>query len=236
MDAAAKEKAEKDSAKLLNELVLMGFQKEQAKKAMAKSKSSVLNDLIDIIIKDMSDMGASHVAATAEKPIAAIYIAYSCEVCTFINENNPGPTCSVCGSAAPTHALKVSVAPTEAPKTMPENPDATDQALNVFGSDVAKEGSEEKDARTRAAELEIAEELKRAKLQDQMREVKSYYATSHVVDYFFATNMSGKSSKPLVAGAATFNEEKGALDLHFVQFKYRKSYMKSVTGNAAKVD
>ena len=67
------------------------------------------------------------------------------------------------------------------------------------------------------------------------REVADYYANSQVVDYFFATNKAGKSTSPLIAGAATFNEEKCALDLHFINFKYRKSYIKSVLGSA-KVD
>ena len=48
------------------------------------------------------------------------------------------------------------------------------------------------------------------------------------MDYFFATNKGGKSLRPLVAGAATFNEQKQTLDLHVVNFRYRKSYMKNV--------
>ncbi len=45
----------------------------------------------------------------------------------------------------------------------------------------------------------------------------------------FATNNGGKSVKPVVAGAAMFNAEDKMLDLHFVYFQYRKSFINSVT-------
>ena len=67
------------------------------------------------------------------------------------------------------------------------------------------------------------------------RKVQDYYSVSSVIDYFFATNKSGKTMSPLIAGAATFSVEHRAVDLHFVSFKYRKSYIKSVLGTG-KVD
>ena len=49
-------KREKDMEKLLDELVLMGFDASKAKKAIDASTKTppVLNDLIDSIIKDMT--------------------------------------------------------------------------------------------------------------------------------------------------------------------------------------
>lgn len=128
MDATSKLKQEKDHAKMLKELVLMGFPEEKAKKAMEKSKSNVLNDLIDLIIKDMSNSSFSEPVkvATAGEPKKE-YSTYHCEVCTFINENNPGPTCSVCSSPAPAFALKVTQA-TDASKSMEAKPKVTDDA------------------------------------------------------------------------------------------------------------
>lgn len=59
--------------------------------------------------------------------------------------------------------------------------------------------------------------------------LKGYYANSEILEFLFATNNGGKSVKPVVAGAAMFNAEDKMLDLHFVNFQYRKSFMKSVT-------
>lgn len=63
-----------------------------------------------------------------------------------------------------------------------------------------------------------------------------YYRNSHILEYFFATNRAGKSHMPIVAGAAMFNEQKNLLDLHFIAFKYRKSYMERVQGNTENSD
>ena len=51
------------------------------------------------------------------------------------------------------------------------------------------------------------------------------------MEYFFATNCGGKSNRPLVSGAAMFDKTKQKLDLHFISFKYRRSYMKNLLGS-----
>ena len=63
-----------------------------------------------------------------------------------------------------------------------------------------------------------------------------YYKDGEIKEFFFATNRAGVSSKPLVAGAASFNEEQGVLDLQFVNFVYRKSYITRVTQNSDNLD
>ena len=44
-------------------------------------------------------------AVAAQVPAPKKYKPYDCAACTFRNENNPGPTCEVCMSAAPESAL-----------------------------------------------------------------------------------------------------------------------------------
>lgn len=69
----------------------MGFPEDRAKKALAASKSTTLNDLIDLIIKDMSE---NPVEPSPEQiPDKKEYVPYNCEVCTLFNEINPGPHC-----------------------------------------------------------------------------------------------------------------------------------------------
>ena len=63
-------------------------------------------------------------------------------------------------------------------------------------------------------------------------ELTDYYGSGKVLEYYLATNRAGKSYKPLVAGAAFFNEVTCCLDLHFINFKYRKSYIKNIIGEA----
>lgn len=85
----------------------MGFPHDKAKKAIDSSKSNVLNDLIDLIIKDLSESASSEPALQKKGTEKNEYVPYSCEVCTLINEKNPGPFCMACESPAPAHALKV---------------------------------------------------------------------------------------------------------------------------------
>jgi len=83
----------------------MGFPFEKAKKVIESSQSTVLNDLIDLIIKDMQenpDAETPNIQAKKE------YTAYECEACTFLNQDNPGPFCQVCGNKAPKFAEKCS--------------------------------------------------------------------------------------------------------------------------------
>ena len=70
-----------------------------------------------------------------------------------------------------------------------------------------------------------------AKLAEAEQAIVKYYSDADILEYFFATNCAGKSLRPLVAGAAMFDEERQMLDLHFVNFKYRKSYIKRLLGN-----
>ena len=80
----------------------------------------------------------------------------------------------------------------------------------------------------------MQEEAKReAKKLEQHEKVMNYYKDSKVLEYFFATNRGGKSVKPIVAGAALFNEKTQVLDLHFIAFKYRKSYMQRFSADNA---
>lgn len=69
-------------------------------------------------------------------------------------------------------------------------------------------------------------------LEEAEDSIIKYYADAEILEYFLATNRQGKSHRPLVSGAAMFDNEKQTLDLHFVDFKYRKSYMKRVTGDS----
>lgn len=62
-------------------------------------------------------------------------------------------------------------------------------------------------------------------------EISKYYRDGEICEYFFATNRAGISFKPLVAGAAMFNQETQLLDLQFINFKYRKSYIKRIVGS-----
>jgi hypothetical protein len=55
-----------------------------------------------------------------------------------------------------------------------------------------------------------------------------YYEEADILDYVVATRDGGKNQVPLVAAAAMFINSKQLLDLHFVQFKYKKSYRKQV--------
>jgi len=43
-----------DAAKLLDELTLMGFPADKAKKAVESSPAATLNELIDLILKDLA--------------------------------------------------------------------------------------------------------------------------------------------------------------------------------------
>ena len=47
-----------------------------------------------------------------------------------------------------------------------------------------------------------------------------------MLDYLVATREKGQNKVPLVAAAALFRD--GLLDLHFIEFKYRQSFMDSV--------
>jgi len=44
-------------------------------------------------------------------------------------------------------------------------------------------------------------------------EISKYYRNGEICEYFFATNRAGVSFKPLVAGAAMYNQETQFLDL-----------------------
>ena len=59
-----------------------------------------------------------------------------------------------------------------------------------------------------------------------------HYEDAELLEYFLATNKAGRSLTPLVSGAAMFDAGKQSLDIHFVNFKYRKSYIKRVTGGS----
>lgn len=98
-------KREKDMEKLLDELVLMGFDASKAKKAIDASTKTppVLNDLIDSIIKDMTSGEPSEPKPSEKSQVT--YTAYSCQVCTFNNATNPAATCQICGSPCPDSAV-----------------------------------------------------------------------------------------------------------------------------------
>lgn len=80
--------SEEEAKKLVDELTLMGFPPEYAKKAIETSNSNVLEVLIDLILKDMQSN-----PPIQKLPEKKEYTAYSCEICTFNNDNNPGPFC-----------------------------------------------------------------------------------------------------------------------------------------------
>ena len=69
------------------------------------------------------------------------------------------------------------------------------------------------------------------KISESEQTIVKYYSDADILEYFFATNCAGKSLRPLVTGAAMFDKEKKMLDLHFVIFKYRKSYITRLLGN-----
>ena len=92
---------ETEIQKLVDELTLMGFPPAKAKKAIVASQSTVLNDLIDQILKDSSAMIEQPKPVSADQPAQKKWKPYSCEVCTYNNNNNPGPNCEICGSPAP---------------------------------------------------------------------------------------------------------------------------------------
>ena len=85
---AKTEKVIQQQAILLQELILMGFPSAKAKRAIEKSSSTALNDMIDLILKDTEvDDQPTKVVEKKE------YQPYTCETCTYINASNPSPNC-----------------------------------------------------------------------------------------------------------------------------------------------
>lgn len=92
----------------------MGFSESKGKRAIEKSNSTALNDLIDLILKDPT---VDAQASVQNKVVAKkIYNVYNCSVCTFLNDK-PGPECSVCTAPAPESAL-IPVEPVKSEQAM----------------------------------------------------------------------------------------------------------------------
>jgi hypothetical protein len=68
----------------------MGFPVAKAKKVIEESKSTALNDLIDLILKDLT---SEVEAQTLKQPQKIEYGPYSCDVCTFLNKDSPSSIC-----------------------------------------------------------------------------------------------------------------------------------------------
>ena len=126
----------------MNELTLMGFPAVKAKKVIAEAKSTALNDLIDLILKELANDTGDSMKSADPKPAVEEkkeYIAYNCEVCTFINEPNC-PVCAVCGSPAPAHAIKVTKAaqPASSEQTMTSEPAAPEKPTDEIDEEKKK--------------------------------------------------------------------------------------------------
>lgn len=158
-------------------------------------------------------------AEEASKPKAKIvepveeyeYIAYNCPSCTFLNNENPGKNCTICGSPAP-----------ETAKVLKANP----QLL------LKKTEEDEKLKKEIEANKLEQERLEKAKLKEQRRKEYlenarlvniAYFKDAAVVRYILASNNSGKSRKPMLVGCAL--QGSGWLDLHLKWVRYRKEYI-----------
>ena len=85
---------------------MMGFPMQLAKQAFKKAKTSVIGDVIDILVQMQADNPVPIQAPVVQpNQNAKKYKPYNCEQCTFKNENNPGPKCEICLADAPASAL-----------------------------------------------------------------------------------------------------------------------------------
>ena len=85
---------------------MMGFPIQLAKQAFKKSKTSVIGDVIDILVQMQAD-NPQPIQPLPVEPNQNVkkYKPYTCLQCTFYNENNPGPKCEICLADAPPTAL-----------------------------------------------------------------------------------------------------------------------------------
>jgi len=93
---------ENEKKKVIDELMMMGFPNQLVLKAIDSVKNLQIDEVLDTLTKLQIEADA-----LATKKVAVEYKVYSCSSCTFMNAENPGPTCSICGSSAPESAIKV---------------------------------------------------------------------------------------------------------------------------------
>ena len=127
-------------------------------------------------------------------------------------------------SAAPESALIDNSAEEKAKAEEEAKKKATEAEEQKEKERIEREAKEEE----RIAKQKKDEEEREAKLKKTHSEIIQYYEDAQILDYIVATRDGGKNEAPLVAAAAMFNSMKQLLDIHFVQFRYKKSYKKQV--------
>jgi nitrous oxide reductase accessory protein NosL len=84
-----------------------------------------LEEVLDIIINDTSDEAKSLKPEPEKKKDeeTVTYTEYFCSSCTFKNDENPGPKCSICMSDAPESAKVVKVSEKQKAETQKKQKD-----------------------------------------------------------------------------------------------------------------
>lgn len=129
----------------------------------------------------------------------------------------------VCGSPAPKNAIKVD--PEIEKKKAHEVLKAKEMAEEKARIEEIKE--KERKERVTKEEQEAQQKLEKAKT-----EVLSYFEKAETIDYFFASNNSGKNVSPFLSCAALFNKETSDLHFHFIRFFYKHDYVNNFAANA----
>lgn len=99
-------------AKLKKELMAMSFTNDQIDAAFLKAKQFKIEELVDIICLSTAEeaKNPAKVEVTPAKSDEVVtWSPYNCDECTFRNEEEPGPQCSICGGAAPASAKVIKI-------------------------------------------------------------------------------------------------------------------------------
>jgi len=101
-------KLDEKQAKIMSELVFMGFPNDLIEQALTMTKKTDMQEVLDEVLKLQAALPPAKIEQTPEPTEDVTWKAYSCAICTFNNFESPAKMCVVCGSEAPDSAKIVS--------------------------------------------------------------------------------------------------------------------------------
>ncbi len=194
----------------------MAFAEAQIDKAIAKANPTTLKieEVVEIIIQDAAE-DAKNKKPEPVKPQTNEIIQwkeYFCDSCTYKNDENPGPNCSICDNPAPESAKIFKISEKQKTENLKKQ----------------KEEEETRKQAEREEKMRHEQERKVQLLKDSLTECQNYYQSTEAIAFFSALQNEGKSLQPVLFGCAL--QGKGWVDLHFKYARYRQSYIDKCFG------
>ena len=203
LEEEGKKKKEKQSKKavepnkeMLDQLFLMGFPLEFAKKALVQVNNESIPAACEVVLELQEKEGKT---AEGKEPKKKLILSWSCPQCTFINVEGRS-TCELCDMAAPQSAYVFEKTEEEKKREAEEAQRKVEAEARLAEEKKQKEEEEEK-RRVEEAERLRKEEEEKKKREEEEAKVRGVLEESQVVRYLLFENRAHLRS-PLLTGCA----------------------------------